>query len=201
MPASLITAVPWTRSARWPSASVPAPCSRRNGCGMRAWLRPVVSVGSTPTATFVENLDGVTEVRAGVFLFQDLVMAGIGVCKLEDIAVSVLVSVIGHQPEKGWIITDGGWTSLSRDRGTSSQPVDQGYGVVRDVAGSALRDDLSGRRRKSGAWGAGASRRQASGPSAVSRWHSAAGSSEPCVRHLRAARPLSRRRERAARKS
>ncbi len=103
---------------------------------------PVVSVGSTPTATFAANLDEVTEVRAGVYLFQDLVMAGIGVCKVDDIAVSVLVSVIGHQPEKGWIITDGGWTALSRDRGTASQPVDQGYGLVRDVAGGALGEDL-----------------------------------------------------------
>ena len=39
---------------------------------------PVVSVGSTPTALFAEQLDGVTEVRAGVFVFFDLV---IGVCR------------------------------------------------------------------------------------------------------------------------
>lgn len=103
---------------------------------------PVVSVGSTPTATFAQKLEGVTEVRAGVYMFQDLVMHGIGVCKLEDIALSVLVSVIGHQPEKGWVITDGGWMSMSRDRGTSSQPVDQGYGVVRSATGEALPDDL-----------------------------------------------------------
>jgi D-serine deaminase-like pyridoxal phosphate-dependent protein len=103
---------------------------------------PVVSVGSTPTALFAKDLTGVTEVRAGVYMFFDLVMHGINVCKLDDIAVSVLVSVIGHQPEKGWVITDGGWMSMSRDRGTSSQPVDQGYGIVRDVAGGALRDDL-----------------------------------------------------------
>jgi D-serine deaminase-like pyridoxal phosphate-dependent protein len=98
----------------------------------------VVSVGSTPTATFAGNLDGVTEVRAGVFVFQDLVMAGLGVCRIEDIAASVLATVIGHQPEKGWIITDAGWMALSRDRGTAKQAVDQGYGLVCDVAGSPL---------------------------------------------------------------
>jgi len=112
---------------------------RLREAGMSA---PVVSVGSTPTATFAENLAGVTEVRAGVYMFQDLVMHGIGVCNVEDIALSVLVSVIGHQPEKGWIITDGGWMSLSRDRGTSKQAVDQGYGLVRGVDGAALGDDL-----------------------------------------------------------
>ena len=103
---------------------------------------PIVSVGSTPTGTFTRDLSGVTEVRVGVYMFQDLVMAGIGVCSVEDIALSVLVSVIGHQSERGWIITDGGWTALSRDRGTSTHTVDQGYGLVRDVGGRALAEDL-----------------------------------------------------------
>jgi D-serine deaminase-like pyridoxal phosphate-dependent protein len=103
---------------------------------------PVVSVGSTPTATFAESLSGITEVRAGVYLFQDLVMAGLGVCGIEDIAISVLVTVIGHQSERGWIITDGGWMALSSDRGTASQPIDQGYGIVCDAQGHPFDDDL-----------------------------------------------------------
>ena len=96
---------------------------------------PVVSVGSTPTAHFARDLTGVTEVRAGVFVFFDLVMHGIGVCAIDDIALSVLTTVIGHKPEKGWILTDAGWTALSRDRGTASHPVDQGYGLVCDADG------------------------------------------------------------------
>jgi D-serine deaminase-like pyridoxal phosphate-dependent protein len=99
---------------------------------------PVVSVGSTPTATFARALPGVTEVRAGVFIFQDLVMAGLGVCAVDDIALSVLVSVIGHQRRKGWIITDGGWMAVSRDRGTAGQAVDRGYGLVLDADGGLL---------------------------------------------------------------
>ncbi len=94
---------------------------------------PVVSVGSTPTAHFARDLSGVTEVRAGVFVFFDLVMAGIGVCAVEDIALSVLTTVIGHQPEKGWILVDAGWMAMSRDRGTAKQTVDQGYGLVCDL--------------------------------------------------------------------
>ncbi len=101
----------------------------------------IVSVGSTPTALFADDLAGVTEVRAGVYVFQDLVMAGIGVCTVDEIAISVMVSVIGHQPSKGWIITDGGWMALSRDRGTSVQAVDQLYGVVCNLEGQPL-DDL-----------------------------------------------------------
>lgn len=99
---------------------------------------PVVSVGSTPTATYAEDLSGVTEVRAGVFVFFDLVMAGIGVCRVEDLALSVLGTVIGHQKEKGWTITDAGWMAMSRDRGTAKQPVDQGYGIVCDAGGTPI---------------------------------------------------------------
>ena len=99
---------------------------------------PVVSVGSTPTALFAESFAGVTEVRAGVFVFFDLVMAGLGVCKIADIALSVLTTVIGHQRDKGWTIVDAGWMAKSRDRGTASQPVDQGYGLVCDDSGRVL---------------------------------------------------------------
>ena len=95
----------------------------------------VVSVGSTPTAHFGRDLSGVTEVRAGVFVFFDLVMAGIGVCAVDDIALSVLATVIGHQPEKGWTLVDAGWMAMSRDRGTSGQEIDQGYGLVCDIQG------------------------------------------------------------------
>jgi D-serine deaminase-like pyridoxal phosphate-dependent protein len=116
-------------------AAVVLAAERLRAAGLPA---PVVSVGSTPTATFARDLTGVTDVRVGVFVFQDLVMAGLGVCDVEDVALSVLVSVIGQQREKGWILTDGGWMAVSRDRGTAAQPVDQGYGVVLDLAGHVL---------------------------------------------------------------
>lgn len=101
---------------------------------------PVVSVGSTPTAHAAVRLDGVTEVRAGVFVFFDLVMAGIGVCAVDDIALSVLATVIGHQRDRGWILVDAGWMALSRDHGTATQKVDQGYGIVCDEAGRPYAD-------------------------------------------------------------
>lgn len=101
---------------------------------------PIVSVGSTPTSHFARDLNGVTEVRAGVFMFFDLVMHGIGVCEIDDLAVSVLTTVIGRKPDKGWILVDAGWMAMSRDRGTSSQQVDQGYGIVCDMAGRPYAD-------------------------------------------------------------
>ena len=103
---------------------------------------PVVSVGSTPTALFARALDGVTEVRCGVYVFFDLFMTNVGVCAIDDIALSVLTTVIGHQPEKGWIIVDAGWMAMSRDRGTARQRHDYGYGIACDLGGHPLREDL-----------------------------------------------------------
>lgn len=101
---------------------------------------PVVSIGSTPTAHFARDLTGVTEVRAGNYVFFDLVMAGIGVCTLDDLALSVVTTVIGHRADKGWILTDAGWMATSRDRGTANQPTDQGYGLVTDLDGDLIPD-------------------------------------------------------------
>jgi len=101
---------------------------------------PVVSVGSTPTAHAARSLEGVTEVRAGVYVFHDLVMAGLGVCAIDDIAISVVATVIGHQEDRGWIITDAGWMAMSRDRGTAAQELDQGYGLVASLEGEVLAD-------------------------------------------------------------
>ena len=99
---------------------------------------PVVSVGSTPTALSAQSLQGVTEVRAGVYVFFDLVMANIGVCIPQDVALSVLTTVIGHQVEKGWAIVDAGWMAMSRDRGTQKQAHDYGYGQVCDVQAQVI---------------------------------------------------------------
>jgi D-serine deaminase-like pyridoxal phosphate-dependent protein len=99
---------------------------------------PVVSVGSTPTALNAVQLEGVTEVRAGVYVFFDLVMRNIGVCTEDDVALSVLTTVIGHQADKGWAIVDAGWMAMSRDRGTQKQHQDFGYGQVCDLQGKPL---------------------------------------------------------------
>jgi len=103
---------------------------------------PQVSIGSTPTALSAQSLEGVTEVRAGVYVFFDLVMHNIGVCRADELALSVLTTVIGHQPDKGWIITDAGWMAMSRDRGTQRQQRDFGYGQVCNEAGDWIEGAL-----------------------------------------------------------
>jgi D-serine deaminase-like pyridoxal phosphate-dependent protein len=103
---------------------------------------PEVSIGSTPTALSARNLQGVTEVRAGVYVFFDLVMHNVGVCQPGELALSVLSTVIGHQFDKGWVITDAGWMAMSRDRGTQRQRRDFAYGQVCSLDGEWIEGAL-----------------------------------------------------------
>lgn len=98
----------------------------------------IVSVGSTPTVHYARTLEGVTEARVGVYAFGDLVQAELGTCRLDDIAISVLASVIGHSRAHGRVLIDAGFLALSRDRGTSDLPVDWGYGAVCDASGGLI---------------------------------------------------------------
>lgn len=98
----------------------------------------MISAGSTPTVLSGIDYAGVTELRAGVYATFDCVMAGLGVCCYQDIAMSVVTTVIGHQADKGWVLVDAGWMALSRDTGTASQPRDCGYGLVCDINGHLL---------------------------------------------------------------
>jgi D-serine deaminase-like pyridoxal phosphate-dependent protein len=102
---------------------------------------PIVSVGSTPTLHYARKLDGVTEARAGVYVFGDLVQAELGTCGIDDIAIGVLSSVIGHNRQHGRVLIDAGFLALSRDRGTADLPIDWGYGAVCDpLTGAPLED-------------------------------------------------------------
>jgi len=98
----------------------------------------IVSVGSTPTVHYARTLDGVTEARVGVYAFGDLVQAELGTCTTDDIAISVLASVIGHSREHGRVLIDAGFLALSRDRGTADFEVDWGYGAVCNSAGQPI---------------------------------------------------------------
>lgn len=99
---------------------------------------PIVSVGSTPTLHYARQLGGVTEARAGVYVFGDLVQAELGTCEIGDIAIGVLGSVIGHNRQHGRVLIDAGFLALSRDRGTADLAVDWGYGAVCDPVTGAL---------------------------------------------------------------
>lgn len=103
---------------------------------------PTVSAGSTPTAVHGESFEGLTEFRPGVYMFFDLDQAGIGACVPEDVAVSVLASVIGHQRAHGRINIDAGSLALSQDASANEFLDATGFGWVMEAAGSSRIGEL-----------------------------------------------------------
>ncbi|MBK8979260.1 MAG: alanine racemase [Planctomycetes bacterium] len=100
----------------------------------------VVSVGSTPTAVHVERLDGVTELRAGVYVFGDAFQAALGACSFDDIALTVLSTVIGVRSRERRLVIDAGGLALSKDRSTAALggAADVGYGLVATAEGELV---------------------------------------------------------------
>lgn len=107
--------------------------TRLQGAGLKCEVR---SVGSTPTALHAERLDGVTEVRAGVYMFGDLFQCEIGSGTPDQMALTVLSSVIGCRPADGRLVLDAGALALSKDRSTERTAHDAGFGHVWDLAGA-----------------------------------------------------------------
>ncbi len=91
---------------------------------------PTVSVGSTPTILFARHLEGVTEARCGIYMFWDLAQLSRNICSQEDIAVSVLACVIGHNRNASSIVVDAGALALSKDLGANAHLPDAKYGYV-----------------------------------------------------------------------
>src|SRR6516225_5026385 len=152
-----------------------------------------VSVGSTPTALSARHLDGVTEVRAGVYVFFDLVMVNVGVCAMQDVALSVLTTVIGHQPDKGWAIVDAGWMA---NEPRPRHPAAEGRlrlwrGLRRERSPAQRAGDGGG---EPGARHRGPPRRyrRSGHRGRLSAWHAIAHSAQPRLRHGNAIRRLPR---------
>ncbi len=99
---------------------------------------PVVSAGSTPTAVHAESLAGVTEMRPGVYTLYDLTQMALGACRYEDIALSVVATVIGHHRGHGHLVLDAGFMALSKDTGASEFLDDVGFGWLADLDGRRL---------------------------------------------------------------
>lgn len=99
---------------------------------------PTVSIGSTPTITVVDHLDGIDEARPGNYIFFDAFQAAIGSCTLEDCALTVLGAVVHRDPKRNKIVIDAGAIALSKDRGAIEFDPASGYGQVLDLEGQEL---------------------------------------------------------------
>ena len=91
---------------------------------------PEISIGSTPTISAAQNLDGVDEVRPGNYAFFDVFQTAIGSCALSDVAFSVLATVVSAHPDRGRAVIDAGALALSKDPGPTHVDPDCGYGRI-----------------------------------------------------------------------
>lgn len=101
---------------------------------------PVVSVGSTPTAVHARSLQGVTEMRPGVYMFNDLDQLALGSCAEGDLALSVLASVVGQYPDRNQVLIDAGALALSKDVSATEFMPDIGFGAVAQHHGLSVAD-------------------------------------------------------------
>ena len=99
---------------------------------------PCVSVGSTPTFSAIDNLDGVTEFRAGNYIFFDAFQATLGSCSFSDCALTVLAAIVHRDTARQKIVVDAGAVALSKDRGAVEFDANCGYGRVYDLNGEDL---------------------------------------------------------------
>lgn len=74
----------------------------------------IVSGGSTPTATLSAE-EGLTEVRPGVYVFNDRQQVELGTCRESDVALMVLTTVVSTAVP-GFFVVDAGSKALSSDR-------------------------------------------------------------------------------------
>jgi D-serine deaminase-like pyridoxal phosphate-dependent protein len=100
----------------------------------------IVSAGSTPSATHAASLDGLTEMRPGVYTLGDVFQARVQSHPLADTAATVLAAVIAHQRANGTVLIDAGAMALTKDRSTAVLPPEQdaGFGLIADVDGRVL---------------------------------------------------------------
>ena len=99
---------------------------------------PDVSIGSTPTMSAIDHLEGITELRCGNYIFYDAFQATFGSCSFSDCALTVLAAVVHRDSHRQKIVVDAGAIALSKDRGAVEFDQKCGYGRVYDLAGNDL---------------------------------------------------------------
>ncbi len=93
----------------------------------------IVSGGSTPTLFHSHEIDGLTEIRPGTYVFNDLNTVRSGGCKLEECAARVLATVVSTA-RPGQMIIDGGSKTFSSDRPVNGPEVT--FGQVAEAPGA-----------------------------------------------------------------
>jgi D-serine deaminase-like pyridoxal phosphate-dependent protein len=92
----------------------------------------IVSGGSTPTLFHSHEIEGLTEIRPGTYVFNDINTVISGGCAMEDCAASILATVVSTA-RPGHMIIDGGSKTFSSDRTASA---DVTFGHITEAPGA-----------------------------------------------------------------
>lgn len=100
--------------------------------GLRSSGIPIqeISVGSTPTASSAASVSGITEVRPGTYVFFDRMTTQVGTSKLDEIALSILATVVSR-PAPDLAIIDAGSKTFCGDVIPANVGL-EGYGATMD---------------------------------------------------------------------
>jgi D-serine deaminase-like pyridoxal phosphate-dependent protein len=79
---------------------------------------PEVSVGSTPSAAYIRDMPGVTELRPGTYVFSDRDQVALGWGTLDDCALTAMATVVSR-PTPTRAIIDAGTKTLSSDQASA----------------------------------------------------------------------------------
>jgi D-serine deaminase-like pyridoxal phosphate-dependent protein len=97
-----------------------------------------VSLGSTPTVEYAAQVEGVTEVRPGTYVFYDRMQAHLGACSLDECAATVVCTVVSR-PSEGLAVIDGGSKTFATDVPPGAEPLNlEGFGHVVGYPGVVL---------------------------------------------------------------
>ncbi len=97
-----------------------------------------VSLGSTPTVKYVAQVEGVTEIRPGTYVFYDKMQAHLGACSIEECAATVVCTVVSR-PYEDLAVIDGGSKTFATDVPPGSEPLNlKGFGHVVGYPGVVL---------------------------------------------------------------
>jgi D-serine deaminase-like pyridoxal phosphate-dependent protein len=92
-----------------------------------------ISVGSTPTAEYAAQVAGITEIRPGTYIFNDMIQVHNKSCTLADCAVKILTSVVSV-PSNKLAVIDGGNKTFSTDHQPNSHPYYmKGFGLIQGI--------------------------------------------------------------------
>ena len=96
-----------------------------------------VTAGGTITGRGVAGVDGITEVRAGTYVFYDAMQVAFGAAEPDEVAISIVATVVSTR-RSGWATVDAGSKTFSGDRAVVGVAMPGG-----DAVASAVEIDAS----------------------------------------------------------